>query len=616
MGDMAARALGAAPMGANEMQAVQAQQKQTKDKQNILSSAMNEINILVESGKLTPERASVYIRDLKSGVADPKQTIMDARKEASSQTEEGMKRAVINVTTAQFSGAADPVDTLNKRIEILSRMVSKNPYASQAIQELEKRREELSITQADINLKGAQTSQTRAATNETNVDIAIKKDALTNAALKHNLTQAQINQIDSNIKINNLEAKEAQQRMDAEARRLKTEDQNHTGQTTSLAQYINSLSDMPTDMRAFYIRQVASKGLTSKEVYDMTKPLTEVEKADIAYKQAQTKKITDEIGIEGSNIIPSKERSAYLNSLGKYDLMQESVLGFLETGDVKKLMFKGSNETYKLEDRPSFINAIEKDTELQIPQQAKLDFMKNGNIKALQDSLTIEDKSIPILNNFYTQSVAVMDDASKKRLLDLESNIINDPNLTPKQLAKAKYDAVNQVQQEASDRKMEKSLSNHTALKTNIEAIQNSIKTAYYKDPTDITKGSKIDKWTYFIADRFGWFPPSLQNEKMVYNYVNTLKSNSILESLAGLKAASPTGASGLGATNAPEINALESRIRTLDPMADTFIDDVDYIVGELTRLSEISNGLLGVAMGGNGSPINLSSGNSLTPLN
>jgi hypothetical protein len=102
----------------------------------------------------------------------------------------------------------------------------------------------------------------------------------------------------------------------------------------------------------------------------------------------------------------------------------------------------------------------------------------------------------------------------------------------------------------------------------------------------------------------------------MVYNYVNTLKSNSILESLAGLKAASPTGASGLGATNAPEINALESRIRTLDPMADTFIADVDYIVGELTRLSEISNGLLGVAMGGNGSPINLSSGNSLTPLN
>ena len=60
---------------------------------------------------------------------------------------------------------------------------------------------------------------------------------------------------------------------------------------------------------------------------------------------------------------------------------------------------------------------------------------------------------------------------------------------------------------------------------------------------------------------------------------VNTLKSEAGLGELEKLKSMSPTGASGMGATNAQEVSMLQGRIRTLNPAnKEQFAKDIKFI--------------------------------------
>ena len=75
----------------------------------------------------------------------------------------------------------------------------------------------------------------------------------------------------------------------------------------------------------------------------------------------------------------------------------------------------------------------------------------------------------------------------------------------------------------------------------------------------------------------FSWVPNT--DAKATANLVAALKSEQGLGELEKLKSMSPTGASGMGATNAQEVEMLQSRIRKLDPgNKEQFAKDLEFI--------------------------------------
>ena len=75
----------------------------------------------------------------------------------------------------------------------------------------------------------------------------------------------------------------------------------------------------------------------------------------------------------------------------------------------------------------------------------------------------------------------------------------------------------------------------------------------------------------------WSWLPNS--DSMATAGLVNTLKSEAGLGELEKLKSMSPTGASGMGATNAQEVSMLQGRIRTLNPANKVqFAKDIQFI--------------------------------------
>ena len=75
--------------------------------------------------------------------------------------------------------------------------------------------------------------------------------------------------------------------------------------------------------------------------------------------------------------------------------------------------------------------------------------------------------------------------------------------------------------------------------------------------------------------------------EREVYNINSTLKSNSVLETMAELKRLSATGSTGFGSTSVREINLLESDIAALDPAGKNYLKNAASVVERLTTLAK-----------------------------
>ena len=478
MSDQVQRAGGVTPMGANELEAIRQQQMIQKQKG-------------------------------------------DAEKE------EGMKRSVQNVTTAQFKG--DPVEVLNKRIELLSRMVGSNKYAASAIQALEKRREELSITQADLALKGARTVQTAAETANTRAE-------LSNIQNEFKLTDAQIRKIEKDIEISGLDADERKTRLAAEARKLRNAELNHTGQTSSLASYVNSRNDLSAEEKAFYIRQVASKGMKSSDVYDIIKPLSKKEKTDMALAVARTNKINAETGGVASTTIEPQHRTSFVNTL--------------------------------------------KDNNVTIKPKNLAEFLTTGDKSILIQSIEVSDLETPKVFEAVDSFVESLQPNEKQEFLTYRASLIQKPDMTDGQRAIKETQFLEKARQKRIESQFNATNASFKTIESNMATLSKRLK--------DIDESGDFSIGMYVAGEAIGFHLPR-SVERSVSNVVKTLKSNAMLETMKELKRLSTTGATGLGATNLKEVEALEAKMRSLDPLDTNFMADATFIMDEVERLGKLA---------------------------
>ena len=92
----------------------------------------------------------------------------------------------------------------------------------------------------------------------------------------------------------------------------------------------------------------------------------------------------------------------------------------------------------------------------------------------------------------------------------------------------------------------------------------------------------------YFMAELFSSnLHLAGSPEREVYNINQTLKSNSVLETMAELKRLSATGATGFGATSVREINLLETDIAALDPAGKNYFKNASAVVERLVTLAK-----------------------------
>jgi hypothetical protein len=62
-------------------------------------------------------------------------------------------------------------------------------------------------------------------------------------------------------------------------------------------------------------------------------------------------------------------------------------------------------------------------------------------------------------------------------------------------------------------------------------------------------------------------------------NYVQSIKSQKTLDTLAQLKNQSKTGATGFGSLTEKELNLIDAKVRVLDPLSKTFREDLNYVL-------------------------------------
>lgn len=443
------------------------------------------------------------------------------------EQEEGMKRSVQNVITAQFKG--DPIEVLNKRIELLSRMVGRNKFAAAAIQALEKRREELSITQADLALKGARTTQTVAETANTRAE-------LNNIQNEFKLTDAQIRKIEKDIEIAGLDADDKKARLDAEARKVRNEELNHTGQTSSLASYVNSRNDLSAEEKAFYIRQVASKGMKSSDVYDIIKPLSEKEKSDMALSVARTNKINSELGGAASTIIEPQHRTSFVNTL--------------------------------------------KDNNVKIKPKNLAEFLTTGDKSILTRSIEVSDLETPKVFEAVEAFVESLQPNEKQEFLTYRASLIKNPDITDGQRAIKETQFLEKARQKRIESQFNATNASFKTIESNMNTLSARLE--------GIDKSGDFSVGMYVAGEAIGFHLPG-SVERSVSNVVKTLKSNAMLETMKELKRLSSTGATGLGATNLKEVEALEAKMRSLDPLDANFMEDATFVMEEVKRLGKLA---------------------------
>ena len=66
-----------------------------------------------------------------------------------------------------------------------------------------------------------------------------------------------------------------------------------------------------------------------------------------------------------------------------------------------------------------------------------------------------------------------------------------------------------------------------------------------------------------------------------------SLEADKVIDTLLRMKAESPTGSTGFGALNIEELNQIKGQFQKLDPMSDSYIEDVQTYLKEVTRIRD-----------------------------
>ena len=315
-------------------------------------------------------------------------------------------------------------------------------------------------------------------------------------------------------------------------------------------------SDLPQTQKDYLKIAVSNKTITPEQAWEILKPPTAKQSAELAKTLAETVK------------------------LGK---------------ETNKLKSDADNSSLvKPAQRASFFSAIV-DNGQEVPAQVFKDFMANGDAAALTKGATLKDDKANQLLAIVDQSVELLDDKSKQDFLALRTELVN-KDLPLKERIDKESQFLDKQRELKNTRDHNVKFSNFKHVENNLTKLQNRLEGLF-----KLTLNDDDELESDFSPSLYMWTEVFSSNlhlagspEREVYNINQTLKSNSVLETMAELKRLSPTGSTGFGSTNAYEVGLLESDIAALDPADKNYLKDTAWVVERLILLARQGAGLDG----------------------
>ena len=310
-------------------------------------------------------------------------------------------------------------------------------------------------------------------------------------------------------------------------------------------------SDLSQGQKDYLKIAVSNKTITPEQAWEMLKPPTPEEAAELAKTIAETTKLVSE-GANSSLVKPAQ--------------------------------------------RASFFSALI-DNGQEVSSQVFKDFMANGDAAALTKGSTLKDNKAEQLLAIVDQNVGLLDDKAKQEFLALRTDLVN-KDLPLKERIDQESQFLNKQRELKNTREYNVKFSNFKHVEKNLTGLQKRLEgilTDTVDEETGKIKESAFRPHRYMLTEVFSSnLHLAGSPEREVYNINQTLKSNSVLETMAELKRLSPTGSTGFGSTNAYEVGLLESDIAALDPSDKNYLKDTAWVVERLILLSRQGAGLDG----------------------
>ena len=303
-------------------------------------------------------------------------------------------------------------------------------------------------------------------------------------------------------------------------------------------------SDLSQGQKDYLKIAVSNKTITPEQAWEMLKPPTPKEAAELAKIIAETVKL-DSDSASSSSVKPAQ--------------------------------------------RASFFSAL-LDNGQEVPAQVFKDFMANGDATALTKGATLKDTKAEQLLAIVDQNVELLDDKAKQDFLVLRTDLVN-KDLPLKERIAQESQFLNRQKELKNTRDYNIKFSNFKHVEKNLTGLQNRLEgllIGKVNEKTGKTEEPEFRVGRYFMAELFSSnLHLAGSPEREVYNINQTLKSNSVLETMAELKRLSATGATGFGATSVREINLLETDIAALDPAGKNYFKNASAVVERLVTLAK-----------------------------
>ena len=303
-------------------------------------------------------------------------------------------------------------------------------------------------------------------------------------------------------------------------------------------------SDLSQGQKDYLKIAVSNKTITPEQAWEMLKPPTPEEAAELAKTIAETAKLVSDDA--SSSLVKPAQRASFFSAL-------------IDNGqEVSSQVFK--------------------------------DFMANGDAAALTKGATLKDTKAEQLLAIVDQNVELLDDGAKQDFLVLRTDLVN-KDLPLKERIAQESQFLNRQKELKNTRDYNIKFSNFKHVEKNLTGLQNRLEgllIGKVNEKTGKTEEPEFRVGRYFMAELFSSnLHMAGSPEREVYNINQTLKSNSVLETMAELKRLSATGATGFGATSVREINLLETDIAALDPAGKNYFKNASAVVERLVTLAK-----------------------------
>jgi len=512
----------------------------------LLSASGQAINSAALAGRNIGEAAGDAMTDREGRGSENTRAAVE-RQEAIKAQEESIKQKaqqISNIGASQFSD--DPIKNIKKRITTLQGLVETHPTAASKIAEQE------SLLQEYLDSKGNR-SKTQAEINKTQAEIEnLKNKAEINKASldikKQRLASEKVNQALAVDKFNWQKQQDVIAQNNVLRKELDEQEQRVLKQKSSDSIVLGTIksvqaSSLPKEQKQFVVLALANKTIIPEQAWSLIKPPTEQEEATLANTLAKTAKLKKEGG--------------------------------------------GSPSTVQASTRPAFYKSII-DSGYDVDTASFKAFMANGDATALTQGLSLKDDKAKELLSIVDQSVELLDVKTKQDFLAFRTGLVS--NQTPlKERIKQESQFLNNKRESQNAKDYNVKLSDFQHVSDNLNGLEERL-TLLIEGGID-AEGNKVkatfNPTHYYLAELVSSnLHAAGSAEREVYNINSTLKSNSVLETMAELKRLSSTGSTGFGATSIREINLLESDIAALDPAGKNYLKNAASVVERLITLS------------------------------